>query len=131
MLGLTRSTALQKRAIQFGTRIANKNVCGQAVLDDSVDFASVVHPDAVQPPHVRGQQGAGGDERGGGRKAGGTGDAGASGGGGGGGGTGGSSPRSSAASPRQRHGRGDASLPATLSKKRGTWASARAVPDAT
>ena len=37
MLGLRHASALQKRAIQFGTRIANKNVCGQAVLDDSVD----------------------------------------------------------------------------------------------
>ena len=33
--------------MQFGTRIANKNVCGQARLDDSIDVAEIVHPDAV------------------------------------------------------------------------------------
>ena len=46
LIGLTSASYLQKRAIQFGTRIANKNVCGQAVLDDTVDLAEVVHPDA-------------------------------------------------------------------------------------
>ncbi len=44
MVGLGPSTYLQKRAIQFGTRIANKNVCGQATLDDVLDLAEVVHP---------------------------------------------------------------------------------------
>ena len=46
LLGLRQASALQKRAIQFGTRIANKNVCGQARLDDAVDLREIVHPDA-------------------------------------------------------------------------------------
>ena len=46
-LGLTHSASLQKRAIQFGTRIANKNVCGAATLDASIDLAEVVHPSAA------------------------------------------------------------------------------------
>ena len=46
MIGLRRSSWLQKRAIQFGTRIANKNVCGQAALDGIEDLAEVVHPHA-------------------------------------------------------------------------------------
>ena len=46
MLGLTESSYLQKRAIQFGTRIANKNVCGKAVLDDATALDDVVHPRA-------------------------------------------------------------------------------------
>ena len=110
MLGLTRSTALQKRAIQFGTRIANKNVCGQAVLDDTVDFASVVHPDAVQP--AGGGSADGVEARSGSRNT--------------------TSSTSSAANRHERHTqrrRGDASLPTALSKKRGTWASARAAPE--
>ena len=55
ILGLGLSTTLQKRAIQFGTRIANKNVCGQAVIDDNVDLGDVVHPDAERntPPASR------------------------------------------------------------------------------
>ena len=76
LLGLTQCTALQKRAIQFGTRIANKNVCGQARLGDAMDLADLVHPDAECLS--RGRRGT------------------------------------------------DASLPQALSKKRGTWASARA-----
>ena len=47
LLGLSHSTFLQKRAIQFGTRIANKNVCGKAPLDDAIDIADLVHPRAV------------------------------------------------------------------------------------
>ncbi|KAL1519079.1 hypothetical protein AB1Y20_003346 [Prymnesium parvum] len=46
LLGLSYSSYLQKRAIQFGTRIANKNVCGMATLDESIDLADVVHPRA-------------------------------------------------------------------------------------
>ena len=76
MLGLRESTALQKRAIQFGTRIANKNVCGQATLDETVDVADIVHPDAEC--QTGGRRGT------------------------------------------------DANLPPSLSKKRGTWGSARA-----
>ena len=102
MLGLSASTALQKRAIQFGTRIANKNVCGQAPIDDAVDLASVVHPEAESLSAVpasgvatpaRGRRDRGNDR----------GDQGA------------------VASRK-----GDAALPERLSKKRGCWASARA-----
>ena len=54
LLGLTYSSYLQKRAIQFGTRIANKNVCGKATLDDSMDLADLVHPraDASRAPRA-------------------------------------------------------------------------------
>ena len=45
-IGLCRGATLQKRAIQFGTRIANKNVCGAAMLNDSVELVEVVHPSA-------------------------------------------------------------------------------------
>eukprot|EP00965_Chrysotila_dentata_P071473 2361520-Pleurochrysis_carterae.AAC.1 len=45
-LGLRRAASLQKRAIQFGTRIANKNICGAAPLDPTVDVAEIVHPSA-------------------------------------------------------------------------------------
>ena len=81
LLGLTTCTALQKRAIQFGTRIANKNVCGQATLDDAHDLADLVHPDAECMRGAGGRRGT------------------------------------------------DASLPQHLSKKRGTWASARAAEE--
>ncbi|KAL3914746.1 MAG: hypothetical protein SGPRY_007517 [Prymnesium sp.] len=46
LVGLSYSSYLQKRAIQFGTRIANKKVCGKAVLEDTLDLADVVHPRA-------------------------------------------------------------------------------------
>ena len=105
ILGLGRSSALQKRAIQFGTRIANKNVCGQAVLDDSIDLSEVVHPDAAgntaggAVAHAKAAKGA-----------------------------------ASAVGVRVAAGsssrRGDSALPASLSKKRGVWASARAAPAA-
>ena len=54
LLGLTYSSYLQKRAIQFGTRIANKNVCGKATLDDAMDLADLVHPraDASRAPRA-------------------------------------------------------------------------------
>ena len=45
-VGLTRSASLQKRAIQFGTRIANKNVSGEAVLGPEVSLDEIVHPAA-------------------------------------------------------------------------------------
>ena len=57
MIGLRQSSSLQKRAIQFGTRIANKNVCGQAVVDDSIDLSEVVHP-AAERDTARGASGA-------------------------------------------------------------------------
>ena len=137
MIGLTRCTALQKRAIQFGTRIANKNVCGQALLDDSVDLASVVHPEAVAraPPCPQGggrrararaggvaqqqapadsstQVAAGAEPCA--EQARGTGSAATR--------RHGGKDASSSCLPR----RGDSALPERLSKKRGTWASARA-----
>ena len=52
LLGLTHASRLEKRAIQFGTRIANKHVCGQAVLDETVALRDVVHPDAEVPEVV-------------------------------------------------------------------------------
>ena len=45
-VGLTRCASLQKRAIQFGTRIANKNVCGEALLGPEVSLDEIVHPAA-------------------------------------------------------------------------------------
>ena len=61
MLGLRHASALQKRAIQFGTRIANKNVCGQAVLDDSVDLRQIVHPEAERDTNPEGAEARRGD----------------------------------------------------------------------
>jgi len=46
MLGLTRSTRLQKRAIQFGTRIANRGVFGGARVRGDMDLSEIVHPRA-------------------------------------------------------------------------------------
>jgi len=46
LLGLTRSTGLQKRAIQFGTRIANRGVYGGASVRGDIDLSEVVHPRA-------------------------------------------------------------------------------------
>ena len=43
-VGLTRCASLQKRAIQFGTRIANKNVSGEALLGAGVRLEDIVHP---------------------------------------------------------------------------------------
>ena len=43
-VGLTRCASLQKRAIQFGTRIANKNVSGEALLGGGVRLEDIVHP---------------------------------------------------------------------------------------
>ena len=93
MLGLTEASCLQKRAIQFGTRIANKSVCGQAVLDETIDLREVVHPDAEADA---------------------------------------SRPAATSTSTR-RNGRGHTIGRGTaertcLSKKHGTWASARAAP---
>ena len=91
MLGLSAASCLQKRAIQFGTRIANKNVCGQALIDESVDLREVVHPDAERWTTPS---------------------------------RGGTRTKSAGVANGQR--RGDSSLPQSLSKKRGEWASARA-----
>ncbi len=42
-LGLRRSSYLQKRAIQFGTRIANRRVHGTAKVSGDMDIAELVH----------------------------------------------------------------------------------------
>lgn len=46
-LGLTRSCRLQKRAIQFGTRIANRHVYGKAKLRGDYHLSELVHPAAA------------------------------------------------------------------------------------
>ena len=46
-LGLARSCRLQKRAIQFGTRIANRNVYGKAKLRGDYRLSELVHPAAA------------------------------------------------------------------------------------
>lgn len=43
LLGLKQSWSLQKRAIQFGTRIANKKVAGYVPLTDQLDTKEIVH----------------------------------------------------------------------------------------
>ena len=43
-LGLVHCAALQKRAIQFGTRIANRNVYGGAKVRGDMDISELVHP---------------------------------------------------------------------------------------
>ena len=52
-LGLTKSSWLQKRAIQFGTRIANRNVFGNAKLRGDIRLSEIVHPPAK---HKLGEQ---------------------------------------------------------------------------
>lgn len=42
-LGLRRAASLQKRAIQFGTRIANRKIGGEGAFDRGVDVAQVVN----------------------------------------------------------------------------------------
>ena len=46
-LGLARCASLQKRAIQFGTRIANRHVSGDALLGPDVRLDEIVHPSAA------------------------------------------------------------------------------------
>ncbi|EOD33955.1 hypothetical protein EMIHUDRAFT_423585 [Emiliania huxleyi CCMP1516] len=46
-IGLSRCASLQKRAIQFGTRIANKNVSGTALLSPDIALDELVHPNAA------------------------------------------------------------------------------------
>jgi hypothetical protein len=64
LLGLSASTRLQKRAIQFGTRLANKKVAGEARLSDALATADLVyHGDGAPQPQlgkdVRKQRGGG------------------------------------------------------------------------
>lgn len=44
VLKLGPSSSLQKRAIQFGTRIANKNVAGYVKLNDELEVSEIVNP---------------------------------------------------------------------------------------
>ena len=46
-IGLARCASLQKRAIQFGTRIANRHVSGDALLGPDVRLDEIVHPSAA------------------------------------------------------------------------------------
>ena len=44
-LGLYKACGLVKRAMQFGTRLANKKVAGYLAMSDAVDVVNIVNAD--------------------------------------------------------------------------------------
>jgi hypothetical protein len=53
-IGLHRTATLVKRAMQFGSRIANKNVAGYVDMSEGVDVAEIVHPSSLCGLRLRG-----------------------------------------------------------------------------
>jgi len=51
LLGLSKASGLQKRAMQFGTRIANKRVAGYVHMDASVRLVDIVNPNFLDEAH--------------------------------------------------------------------------------